>query len=51
VEVGEEEVIDGLDLGGAKRADATAAAVEEQPVDPLAGIDLHPKGVVPARPS
>ena len=49
VQVGEEQGVDGPDLGGRERGEAALAAVEQQPVRRLAGPDAGQQRVVAAR--
>jgi hypothetical protein len=49
VEVGEEQAVDCLDLGDGEISKAGLAAIEQQSMDRLTGIDFDEQGVVAAR--
>ncbi len=49
VQLGEEQVVDGLNLAEGQQRQTSLAAVEEQATDGLAAVDGHEQGVVPRR--
>src|SRR5579875_2944316 len=46
MQVREEQVINGLRFGDGKFTHASLAAIEQQPVDPLPGVDAREDGVI-----
>jgi hypothetical protein len=51
VKVGKEEMIDRLNVSKRQFREAPVAAIEEQPFDGLATVDLHEQSVIPAGPA